>query len=67
MVVVARRSSALQYVSIRYAERVAAGGNEPSVSSVCDKYANALAGSVNGLLKTEVIRLRGPWRTINAV
>ena len=42
-------------------------GIEPSVGSVGDSYDNALAESVIGLYKTEVIRRRGPWRNIDAV
>ena len=51
-----------QYVSIRYTERLAEAGIEPSVGSVGESYDNALAESINGLYKTEVIRRRGPWR-----
>ena len=57
----------VQYVSIRYTERLAEAGIEPSVGSVGDSYDNALAETVNGLFKTEVIRRRGPWRTLEAV
>ncbi len=56
-----------QYVSIRYTERLAEAGIEPSVGSVGDSYDNALAESVIGLYKTEVIRRRGPWRHLEAV
>ncbi len=42
-------------------------GVEPSVGSVGDSYDNALAETINGLYKTEVIRRRGPWRTLEAV
>ena len=56
-----------QYVSIRYTERLAAAGIEPSVGSVGDSYDNALAETVIGLFKTEVIRRRGPWRQAEAV
>jgi putative transposase len=56
-----------QYVSIRYTERLAAAGIEPSVGSVGDSYDNALAETVIGLFKTEVIRRRGPWRNVEAV
>lgn len=56
-----------QYTSIRYTERVAAAGLERSVGSVGDSYDNALAETINGLYKTEVIWRRGPWRTIDAV
>src|SRR4051794_2691145 len=56
-----------QYVSIRYTERLADAGIERSVGSVGDSYDNALAETVIGLFKTEVIRRRGPWRGIEAV
>ena len=57
----------VQYVSIRYTERLAEAGIEPSVGSVGDSYDNALAETVIGLYKTEVIRRRGPWRHLEAV
>jgi transposase InsO family protein len=57
----------VQYVSIRYTERLAEAGIEPSVGSVGDSYDNALAESINGLYKTEVIRRRAPWRSLEAV
>ena len=56
-----------QYVSIRYTERLAEAGIEPSVGSVGDSYDNALAETINGLYKAEVIRRRGPWRNFEAV
>lgn len=56
-----------QYVSIRYTERLAEAGIEPSVGSVGDSYDNALAESINGLYKAEVIHRRGPWRNIESV
>ena len=56
-----------QYLSIRYTERLAAVGIEAAVGSRGDAYDNALAESVIGLFKTEVIRQRGPWRGIDAV
>lgn len=56
-----------QYVSIRYTERLAEAGIEPSVGSVGDSYDNALAESINALYKAEVIHRRGPWRNIEAV
>lgn len=56
-----------QYVSIRYTERLAEAGIEPSVGSVGDAYDNALAESVNALYKTEVIHRRGPWKTKESV
>jgi len=56
-----------QYVSIRYTERLAEFGIEPSVGSVGDSYDNALAETINGLYKAEVIHRRGPWRSTQAV
>ena len=56
-----------QYVSIRYTERLAEAGIEPSVGSVGDSYDNALAETINGLYKAEVIHRRGPWRSCEAV
>jgi len=56
-----------QYVSIKYTERLAEAGIEPSVGSVGDSYDNALAETVNGLYKAEVIHRRGPWRSFEAV
>ena len=56
-----------QYLSIRYTERLAAAGIESSVGSVGDSYDNALAETIIGLYKTEVIRTRGPWKTIDEV
>ena len=56
-----------QYVSFRYTERLLEAGIEPSVGSVGDSYDNALAESVIGLFKTEVIRRRGPWPSLEAV
>ena len=57
----------VQYLSIRYTERLAEAGIEPSVGSKGDSYDNALAESVIGLFKTEVIRRRGPWRSMEDV
>jgi putative transposase len=56
-----------QYVSIKYTERLVEAGIEPSVGSVGDSYDNALAETINGLYKTEVIRRRGPWKSLEAV
>ena len=56
-----------QYVSIKYSERLAEAGIEPSAGSVGDSYDNALAETVIGLFKTEVIHRRGPWRSFDAV
>jgi len=57
----------VQYVSIRYTERLAEAGIEPSVGSIGDSYDNALAETINGLFKAEVIHRRGPWRHAEAV
>src|SRR6187431_2354249 len=56
-----------QYVSIRYSERLAEAGIEPSVGSIGDSYDNALAETINGLYKAEIIHRRGPWKTREAV
>jgi len=56
-----------QYVSIKYTERLAEAGIQPSVGSVGDSYDNALAETINGLYKAEVIHRRGPWRSFEAV
>ena len=56
-----------QYLSIRYAERLAEADISPSVGSVGDSYDNALAETIIGLYKTEVIRKRGPWRNLEDV
>ena len=56
-----------QYVSIRYTERLEDAGIAPFVGSVGDSYDNALAETVIGLFKTEVIRRSGPWRHLEAV
>jgi len=57
----------VQYLSIRYTERLAEAGAVASVGSKGDSYDNALAETINGLFKTEVIRKRGPWRNIDDV
>ena len=56
-----------QYLAMRYTDRLTDAGLEPSVGSRGDAYDNALAESVIGLFKTEVIRLKGPWRHLEAV
>lgn len=56
-----------QYLSMRYTDRLADAGIAPSVGSRGDSYDNALAESVIGLFKTEVIQRRGPWRHVEAV
>jgi putative transposase len=57
----------VQYLSIRYTERLAEAGIEPSVGSRGDSYDNALAESVIGLFRTELIRQAGPWRGLDDV
>jgi len=52
-----------QYVSIRYSERLSEAGIEPSVGSRGDSYDNALAETINGLYKAELIHRRAPWKT----
>ena len=56
-----------QYVSIRYTERLAEAGIEPSVGSRGDSYDNALAETINGLYKAELIHRRAPWKTRESV
>ena len=56
-----------QYVSIKYTERLAEAGIEPSVGSVGNSYDNALAETINGLYKAEVVHRRSPWRNLEAV
>ena len=65
--VLRRPLESAQYLSIRYTERLMEAGIEPSVGSVGDSYDNALAETINGLFKTEVVRRRGPWRSMEAV
>ena len=62
-----RSLESAQYLSIRYTERLAEAGLESSVGSKGDSYDNALAETINGLYKTEVIHKRGPWRTVDEV
>lgn len=56
-----------QYLSIRYSDKLIEAGIEASVGSVGDSYDNALAETINGLYKTEVIRHRSPWKNIDEV
>lgn len=56
-----------QYLSIRYTERLAEAGIDTSVGSVGDSYDNALAESIIGLFKTEVIKFLGPWKSVGQV
>jgi putative transposase len=64
---VLRRPFDSAHVSIKYTERLAAAGIEPSVGSIGDSYDNALAETINGLYKAEVIHRCGPWRGFEAV
>ena len=57
----------VQYVSIKYTERLATAGIELSFGSIGDSCDNALAETINGLYKAEVIHRRGPWRSFEAV
>ncbi len=65
--VVAHTDRGSQYTSVRYTDRLAQAGIAASVGSVGDSYDNALAETINGLYKTELIKPRGPWRTVDAV
>jgi putative transposase len=56
-----------QYTSLRFGERLADAGILPSVGAVGSSFDNALAETINGLYKTELIRPRGPWRTVDQV
>jgi transposase InsO family protein len=64
---VAHSDRGSQYLAIRYTQRLAEAGIEPSVGSVGDSFDNALAETINGLYKTEVIHRRRPWRSFEAV
>ncbi|GAA2485369.1 hypothetical protein GCM10009858_24150 [Terrabacter carboxydivorans] len=65
--VVAHTDRGSQYTSTRYTERLAEAGIAASVGTTGDSYDNALAETVNGLYKTELIKRRGPWRTVDHV
>ncbi len=65
--VVAHTDRGSQYTSIRYTERLAQAGIAASVGTTGDSYDNALAETINGLYKTELIKPRGPWRTVDQV
>jgi transposase InsO family protein len=65
--VLRRPLESAQYLALRYTERLVEAGVQPSVGSVGDSYDNALAESINGLFKAEVIHRRGPWRSFEAV
>ncbi|CAO3440944.1 Mobile element protein [Azospirillum endophyticum] len=62
-----RAAASFTIATVRYTERLTEAGVEPSVGSVGDSYDNALAETINGLYKTEVIRRRGSWRNLEAV
>ena len=64
---VAHHDRGVQYVSVAHTQRLANAGIRPSVGAVGSSADNALAESINGLYKTEVIRRQGPWRTVDAV
>jgi putative transposase len=61
------RDRGSQYLAVRYTERLREAGIEPSVGSVGDSYDNALAETINGLFKTEVVYRQGPWRGVEDV
>jgi transposase InsO family protein len=65
--VLRRPVESAQYVSIKYSERLAEAGIEPSVGSKGDSYDNALAETINGLYKAGLIHRRAPWKTREAV
>jgi putative transposase len=65
--VVAHSDRGSQYTSLRYGERLAEAGISPSVGSVGDSFDNALAETINGLYKTELIKPRGPWKSVDDV
>lgn len=56
-----------QYLSIRYGERLREAGIEPSVGNVGDSYDNAMAETINGLYKAELVHKQGPWKTVEAL
>ena len=62
-----RSDRGAQYLAMRYTDRLAEAGIAPSVGSRGDSYDNALAESIIGLFKTEVIQRLGPWRNVEAV
>ena len=64
---VAHSDAGSQYTAIRYTERLAEIGAAPSIGTVGDSYDNALAETVNGLYKNELIHRRGPWRSLEDV
>ena len=65
--VIAHSDAGSQYVSLSYTERLAEIGAHPSIGSIGDSFDNALAETMNGLYKTELIRRQGPWRNVDHV
>lgn len=65
--VIAHHDHGSQYTSVAYSERLAADDIRPSMGAVGSSYDNALAETINGLYKTELIKARGPWRTVDQV
>jgi putative transposase len=65
--VLRRRVESAQYTLIRFTERLAEAGIQPSVGAVGSSYDNALAETINGLYKTELIKPRKPWRAVDEV
>ncbi len=65
--VIAHSDADSQYVSVAYTERLAEIHALPSIGSIGDSYDNALAETVNGLYKTELIRRQAPWRNVDHV
>jgi putative transposase len=65
--VIAHSDAGSQYVSVTYTERLADIHAQPSIGSIGDSFDNAMAESVNGLYKTELIRRQGPWRNVDHV
>ena len=61
------RAVGRQYLSIRYIERLAEAGIKPTVGSVADSYDDALAETINGLYKTELVHRQGPWRNMQGL
>lgn len=64
---VAHSDAGSQYTALRYTERLAEIGAAPSIGTVGDSYDNALAETVNGLYKNELVHKQGPWRTVDDV
>jgi len=63
--VLQRQVELAQYLSVRYTERLAEAGASVSIGGKGDSYDNALAETVNGLYKTELVQRHGPWRSLD--